>query len=376
MKKKSTLCLVVFGLILTLSPLAMAAPSAAPELIKAKDAIGNVDFVAAEQIIAAYIQTHPRDPYGFLMRGICRDWQQMISGQYKALNNQILDDFDQARILAQVASDEDHNNLEKKITLGHALMYVSKKMIDQGQSFRAGGYLKRAKDIMTYVQLQEPNNKEVDLPLGVFNYFSANVPKNLKWAASLLGFSGSAQEGLAAMQRASAYNNFSQLDAQYLYTYTLYKHENSFNQALAQNDILKKRYPGNPEFDFLNAEIVYRKKDYKTALVFFQKFDEMCQAKKCAKRYEFMSHYFQADAHKNLKDDIGLATQISQALAADTGQENSRIVNLHKMAIALDKKRGDQKSLCEHFHAIEVLQKHNVEVWEKIRDAHPECLAP
>ena len=373
--KKLSLIFVCFVMSLSVMQPSLASPIA-PELIKAKDAIGNANFSSAQNTIAAYIQANPRDPYGFLLRGILQDWQQIVTGQYTALNGKILADFDQARILAQVASDEDHNNLEKKIALGHALMYVSKKMIDQGQSFRAGGYLKRAKDIMTYVQLQDPNNREVDLPLGVFNYFSANVPKNLKWAASLLGFSGDAQLGLSQMQRASAYNNFSQFDAQYLYMYTLFKHEHNYAQAQAQNEILRKRYPANPEFEFVNAEIVYRKKDYKQALVVLQKFDEMCQINHCAKRYVFMSHYWQADAAKHLKDDVVLVQQIAQSLAADNGKEQSRIVDLHKLAIGLDEKSGNQKSICEHVHAIEALQKYNVTVWEAIQKEHPDCLMP
>ena len=241
-----------------------------------------------------------------------------------------------------------------------------------GQNFRAGGYLKRAKDIMIYVQMNDPNNPEVNLPLGVFYYFSANVPKNLKWAASLLGFSGDRQQGIAYLQKASAYNNFSQTDAQYLLAYTLHKYEKDFAQAQVYSDKLQKKHPTNPEFQWSHAEIALNKKDYADALLRLKKFDEFCAAQKCAERYEFMSHYHQFDAYKNLNDSKNAGQQIDLAIEKDTGQENGRIVNLHYHAAKLLPQ--NDPGVCDHVKKIEKLQKYNVEVWEKAQVEFAQCL--
>lgn len=372
---KRSLNFIIMLLLLVGFSFSTYAKSTDAELIQAKELILAGSFQPADQIISSYIQGHPQDPYGYLMRGIMNDWRQMLSGQYGALDNKVFNDFDEARILAQVAFDEDSHDLEKRIALGHALMYVSKKMIDQGHTFRAGSYLKRARDIMVYVQMQDPQNKDADLALGVFNYYSANVPKNLKWAASLLGFSGSAQKGLEYMKRATGYNNFSQADAQYLYIYTLYKHEKSFAQAQSMIDELLQKYSQNVEFRFLSAEIAYRKKDYSDSLKRFKSFDEQCGTLKCAKRYQFLSHYFQADIYKNLNDDLQLSSEIQKALTYDIHQERSRQSNLHKMALEIDMKNNRQKEACDHAQEVERLRKYNESVWNQVRTDYPHCFS-
>ncbi len=348
------------------------ATSTDPQILSARDAIYSGNFSGAEQILSAYNGTHPDDPYYHILHGILLDWKQITKGKYRAYDKKIFEHFDKARSLAEMAVEEDHNNIQKKVTFAHALMYLSKKMIDMGQNFRAGGYLKRAKDIMVYVQMNDPSNPEVDLPLGVFYYFSANVPKNLKWAASLLGFSGDRQKGIAYLQKAAAYDNFSQIDAQYLLAYTLHKYEKDFAQAQAYSDKLQKKYPANPEFQWSHAEIALNKKDYADALARLKKFDAFCETQKCAERYAFISHYHQFDAYKNLDDMQNAGLQIDLALKKDTGQENGRIVNLHYQAARLLPK--DDANVCDHVKKIEKLQKHNVEVWEKTQTEFPQCL--
>lgn len=350
------------------------ASSKAPVLLQARDLIYNAQFGSANKLISKHIGDNPKDPYGYLMRGIMNDWKQQLRSKTPSYDRRIFNDFNKARSLAQVAVDDDRNNIEKKITLAHALMYLSKKMIDMGNKFRAAGYLKRARDIMNYVKIHHPDNKDVYFPLGIFNYYSAKVPRNMKWLASMLGFSGSAQTGLQYLRKAAEYDNFNQVDAIYLMGHINIYDEKNFAVAEKYNARLRNRYPNNFEFRNIYARIAREAKKWPEALKRYQAFASYCEKAKCTKFYTFQAQYYIAESYLNLKQKKKMMPHIEAAIDANPKDYWSAFVKAHYWGAVISKEAGDKKKTCDYVKDIHKLQKYNMSIWQQTAKEFPECV--
>lgn len=344
-----------------------------PAFIEVGRDIYSLRFKSAERKIDEYIKLNPRDPYGYLMRGILYDWQQMILGKYGAYDKKVFNEFNKARSLAQVAYDYDRNDIQKKITLAHSLMYVSKKMIDLDEKFRAGGYLKRARDIMMYVKIHHPENSDIFLPLGVFYYYSANVPASMKWLASLLGFHGDRALGLSYMRKASQTATFNQIDAKYLLGFTLYDREKSFSEAETVLKDLMRSFPQNPEFRYAYARSAFKQKENEIAVERFLSFQKFCQQSHCSKQYLFLSDYYLASTYYKLKNYNSSFDHSLAAMKNLPSKEKKKKIDLHFKLAHLYHVKKNKKEACDQVNKLENYKKEESFLWESAQKKFKYC---
>lgn len=338
-----------------------------PELEKAVDAIYNARFFTANKIITTHLEAHPKDPYAYLLRGMMQEWDQVINNKRKRLNPLIYKDYEKANDYAYKLWEKDKNNIEKKVLLGNTYMYLAKKMLDKGQKFKAGLTLKKSKNLMLEVIKKDPNNYDAYMALGTFNYFSNNVPSGLKWLASLLGFNGSKEQGIAYLKKAASNNNITRGDAGFLLVYIFGQKEKKWMEAVKYNNMMRKRFPRNPSFQYEMGELHFRAKEVAKARSYFDQFFTFCGvgSKKCNNKYKFLAHYFMTWSYMDEKN-YGLAKKhLDMAMKLNDKQYKDRNVDLDLWAGILAKDAGDKELAKNYFKKVEENQNKNMKAWNK-----------
>lgn len=266
----------------------------APELLQALNQVYSGQFATANGLIAPYITAHPAESDGYLLRGIAREWYAYMTFKKATLDAQIMGDYEKARQLANTSLEKDPDNTENKIKLANAYVYVSKKQLDMGHKMQAGSSLKKAKNLMLEVLNKDPNNPEAYFAVGLFNYFSDNVPAGFRWLASLLGFKGDRRVGKDYITRASLVPNLTQTDALYMLYYIAARKEHDYAQATNYTQELVNRYPDNNVFRALNVEMLFRIKKIPEARAEFAVFESQCVAlgAECNQSSGFLPYYF------------------------------------------------------------------------------------
>lgn len=330
--------------------------------------IYNADFGAAGRSINSYITSHPQDPSGYLLRGMLSEWDQIINNKRRALNPQILADYEKANDLALAAYETDMENVDKTVMLGNTYMYIAKKLVDSGSKMRGGFALKKAKDLMLKAIAKDPENEDAYMALGVFNYFSANVPSGFKFLASLLGFNGDEAKGLDYLKRAAEQQNIAQGDAGSLLVYIYNDKEKNYAAAQQFNDIMKSRYPDNPTFQYNMGEIAFRQKKYPASRDEFAKFWAFCDGKPkgfCNNKYLYLSHYFLTWGFVEEKNYAEARKHLEFAVKLNDGQYQDRNVDLDLWTGEIAARDGDRAKAMEYFKKVQQDKSNNQRAWKE-----------
>lgn len=320
----------IFGVILLLFFSFHTQAEIPSEFKSSIDQIYDGNFAMADATINAYIAAHPQDAAGYLMRGISREWNQSVNDKGKSLNSQIAADYEKARVLSLSAWEKDENNLDKKVMVGNAYMYVAKKQLDMGHKLIAGNSLKKAKNLMLEVLEKDSSKADAYFAIGIFNYFSANVPAGFKWLAALLGFTGSRAKGLEYIQKAASVPNLSQGDAAFMMVYIYKNKEKNHNTALTYNLQLREKYPNNPLFLFDEAELFWHKSNFPSCVESLNEFLTYCVSHACAQHKKFLAHYYLTKIHLDEKAYAKANEHLKKAKEFDIGKNKEFTAALKK----------------------------------------------
>lgn len=296
------------------------------------------------------------------------EWDQIINNKRRALNPQILADYEKANDLALAAYETDMENVDKTVMLGNTYMYIAKKLVDNGSKMRGGFALKKAKDLMLKAIAKDPNNEDAYMALGVFNYFSANVPSGFKYLASILGFNGDETKGLDYLKRAAEQQNIAQGDAGSLLVYIYDDKEKNYPAAMQYNDIMKSRYPDNPTFQYNSGEIMFRQKKYPASRDEFAKFRAFCDGKPkgfCNDKYLYLSHYFMTWGFIEEKNYVEAKTHLELAVKLNDGQYPDRNVDLDLWSGKIAARDGDRAKAMEYFQKVQQNKSKNQRAWRQ-----------
>ncbi len=254
----------------------------------------NADFNQAISLLDSYIASHPNDPMGYMVRGSALDWKQHLADN-NDLDVQALENYKMANKLAFTQWNQDQGNLDKMVILGNSHMYLSKKWLDLDKKSRAGLILKKAKLHMEKVIQDDPNRLDAMLALGIFNFYTANIPAGLKMIASLMGMNGNESKGLEYLNRVADTPNLFQTDALFLLTHAIGKTKRNYMGAIPYLDRLIQKYSNNPIFLHIKGEYAQRGKKYDVSRKAFDQYFSFCQGKSanmCPKLEAFLAHYY------------------------------------------------------------------------------------
>lgn len=296
--------------------------AADPTLSQVMDLAYNAQFSEGEVLASSYISSHPQDPVGYLVRGNLLDWKQQILNLRGSIDSQIIDDFETANLLAFNQWDKDQASVDKMVNLGNSYLFLSKKWLDLKKKARAGLILKKCQKHMDEAIKRDPNRFDAYLAIGVFNFYSANLPPGLGFLAGLLGLSGNEPLGLSQLEKASSNPSWLQSHAAFILTYAYGQTKKNYPLAEKYLDQLHAQYPDNPHFLFLKGEYAQRAKLYDKSRQNFAEFFSFCDThpNKCVQNYLFLANYFLGTGYGQEKKFAEAKPYLQKAMDLDVKQ--------------------------------------------------------
>jgi hypothetical protein len=357
---KKILTAFTFITLFCTAPLAFAKTPA--ELSSAIDAYMNADFNGGLSKIEGYISSHPNDAIGYLVRGMCREWQGIVLE--KKDDKAVMSDYEKANDLAQVAHDANENDLDSLILLGNTYMYLAKKQVDLGSKLTGGNTLSKSKNYMLQAIAKNPNASEAYLALGIFNYFSENIPSGFKWLAMLMGFKGDAALGQQYIDKAAASPNLTQGDAQFMQEYVAHKSKN-YVKAFSLAQTLSAHYPNNPKFMGDVGEYAERTHNYAASREAYGKYFAQCQKLGgCSHDTQFLANFFMAWGFIDEKNYAEAKPYVMSAVQLNPGRFKDRNVYLDFWQGLLAKNEGKKEVAKAYFEKAADGKKHAPELTE------------
>ena len=214
------------------------------------DEIYNFEFNKAETDISEVIKLCPDHPVGYFFRAMIQ-WERIISkfdddSQDEKLYNllEVVVDLCEKRL--------DHNpkDVAAMFFKGGAVGFRGRLRANRGKWLGAVNDGMVALPLVRKAFELEPNNYDVLLGIGIYNYYAAVIPSKYSYVKPAMIFfpSGDRKKGLEQLRQASLHAKYAQVEATYFLMQNYFIYEKDYASALSLARKLHEKYPSNSMF--------------------------------------------------------------------------------------------------------------------------------
>jgi tetratricopeptide (TPR) repeat protein len=283
----------------------------------------NVQFNEGERAFRQVMEKYPEHPAGYFLDAMVDWWKITLYSKRKDFDDSFLKKIDKVISVCDRILDTSSINLTAMFFKAGALGYRGRFYAQNKNWFPAANDANNAVNILIECLKIAPNNYDIMLGTGLYNYFSEVLPKEYPALKPLMLFlpKGDKQIGLLQLKAAASNSMFAYVEAKVVLLQVYYSYEKNYDECLKLSLSLHETYPNNayfyrylgrcyvttgqpakweqtwrqillryidkqPGYDEVTArEALYyigyalmMKKDYKMALKYFIKCDEACRA--------------------------------------------------------------------------------------------------
>jgi tetratricopeptide (TPR) repeat protein len=210
-------------------------------------------FADAETLFKKMTTDAPRDPSGYFYLAMIT-WSRLAAGFWTPETvKEYKKRIDRAIEVAQARVDGEGANSYDFFYLGGALGFKGRFELMKGNMFSSFLLASDAIDALKTCQKMAPNDKDVLLGIGTFDYYTAKLSGVLKFLTYFLLHRGDIKEGLRKLNEAALHAIYSSTEAKSVLLYIELFSEENFPHALALATDLSNRYTENPRYKTLEG---------------------------------------------------------------------------------------------------------------------------
>ena len=210
-------------------------------------------FSDAETLFKRMIMDNPRDPSGYFYLAMVT-WSELAAGFWTPeMVREYKGRIDQAIEVAQARVDGKDPDSYDFFYLGGALGFKGRFELMKGNMFASFLLASDAIEALKTCREMAPEEKDVLLGIGTFDYYTAKLSGVLKFLTYFLLHRGDKEEGIRKLNEAARHAVYSSTEAKSVLLYILLFSEQDFPQALALATELSNRYKGNPRYKTLEG---------------------------------------------------------------------------------------------------------------------------
>ena len=214
------------------------------------DFIYTLQFDSAKSEFNRLIRIKPDHPGGHFFLAMVEWWKILID-----LNNKNNDDnfYSLIEKVIQLCDKKLDNNPDDVTALffkGGAIGFRGRLRVHREEWLPAANDGRLAIPIVHQAYKLEPNNVDILLGMGIYNYYRDVIPEEYPFVKPLVIFfpSGDKMLGMQQLRQASEKARYANVEATYFLIQILSNYEKKFSQALPLALNLYKKYPNNPVF--------------------------------------------------------------------------------------------------------------------------------
>ncbi len=210
-------------------------------------------FTDAEALFKEMTTDNPQDPGGYFYLAMIT-WSRLAAGFWTPeMVTEFKRRIDRAIEVAQTRVDGKGANSYDFFYLGGALGFKGRFELMKGNMFSSFLLASDAISALKTCREMAPDNKDVLLGIGTFDYYTARLSGVLKFLTYFLLHRGDRKEGLKKLNEAALHATYSSTEAKSVLLYIELFSEQNFPEALAFAAELSNRYPNNPRLKTLEG---------------------------------------------------------------------------------------------------------------------------
>ncbi len=210
----------------------------------------NLEFEKADAEFQYLVHLKPLDPAGHFFLAMVQWWRILIDIDNEQYDDQFHDALDHVIDLADAMLEKDPGDVHALFFKGGAIGFQGRLSTHRSQWLAAANAGRKALPIVQEASSLDPNNHDILLGTGIYNYYAEVIPTEYPFVQPLLLFvpKGDKKKGIEQLTRASQQGKYASVEATYFLMQLYYQFEKNYSTALELATRLHQRFPNNMLF--------------------------------------------------------------------------------------------------------------------------------
>jgi len=245
----------LLAVVLLILPLRVAAQQVPDSLFERRtqhgiQALYNLDFEEAERDFQKLVELKPAHPAGPFFLAMVQWWKILIDLNNEQYDDQFIESLDHVIDLCDAMLEKNENDVTALFFKGGAIGFQGRLETHRSQWLAAANAGRKALPIVQQAAALDPKNYDIQLGMGIYNYYAEVVPREYPFVKPLMIFvpAGDRQKGIDQLRLASEKGRYASVEATYFLMQLYYQFEKNYPLALDLARRLNDRFPNNMLF--------------------------------------------------------------------------------------------------------------------------------
>ncbi|MEK7250013.1 MAG: hypothetical protein AAB209_06260, partial [Bacteroidota bacterium] len=210
----------------------------------------NLEFENAEKQFKELIQMQPNHPAGNFFLAMVTWWRILVDIDNEQYDDQFYDSLDSVVDMCDEILDKNENDVTALFFKGGAIGFKGRLKAHRSSWFDAANAGRKALPIVQEASELDPNNFDILLGSGIYNYYAEVIPNEYPFVKPLLLFvpPGDKAKGIQQINTASEKGKYANIESTYFLMQIYYQFEKDYPKALELATKLHTRFPNNMLF--------------------------------------------------------------------------------------------------------------------------------
>jgi tetratricopeptide (TPR) repeat protein len=210
----------------------------------------NLSFDSARVEFSAVAKTYPDHPAGHFFLAMVDWWKIVIDIDNKSHDKKFIQVLDRVIDLCDKRLDENENDITGLFFKGGALGFQGRLYGNREDWLKAANCGREALPVVMKANELAPNNNDVLLGTGIYNYYASVIPDIYPWVKPLMFFlpKGDKTKGISQLNQASSNARYANIEAKYFLVQVFHNFEKRYQEASDIAGQLHNQFPNNVLF--------------------------------------------------------------------------------------------------------------------------------
>lgn len=212
--------------------------------------IYNIKFEDAEKTFRSLIADYPNHPAGRFFLAMIDWWKILLDVENESHDEIFFQKLEDVIFQCDKILEKEPDNVEALFFKGGSIGFRGRLRSLRESWLKAADDGREALPIVERASKLDPNNLDVQLGFGIYNYYAAVIPEEYPMIKPLMIFfpSGNKEEGLKQLRNTAFNGKYAKYEARYFLMTIYYRYESNPWQAEEFAKILLDDFPDNPTF--------------------------------------------------------------------------------------------------------------------------------
>lgn len=222
--------------------------------------IYNIKFEEAETTFRALIADYPQHPAGKFLLAMIDWWKILLDLDNESQDDIFFQKLEDVIYQCDQLLDKNPENVDALFFKGGSIGFRARLRAVRESWLKAADDGREALPIVEYAGNLDPENIDVQLGFGIYNYYADVIPNDYPLIKPLMIFfpSGDKQKGIEQLRNTAFNGKYAKYEARYFLMTLYYRYERDYYEASEFAKLLLDDFPDNPVFQRWRGRLAVR----------------------------------------------------------------------------------------------------------------------